>query len=54
MTDRSYLARMADVGSHGAWKHPVKRREKAGSIGPLFICLIGFLVAVFGIAIITG
>lgn len=54
MTDRSHLARMADDGPRGAWKHPVKKRETPGSIGPLFIALITFLIATFGIAIITG
>lgn len=54
MTDRSHLARMADDGSRGAWKHPVKKRDRLGSIVPLFIAMIAFLIATFGIAIITG
>lgn len=54
MTDRSHLARMADAGSRSTWKHPVKKRETPGSIGPLFIALIAFLIATFGIAIITS
>lgn len=55
MKDRSQISRTEDpTCSDGPWKHAPAKRAQTRSIGPVFVCLIGVLVAVFGITIITG
>lgn len=55
MKDRSQISRTEDPTSGaGPWKHAPIKRAQPRSIGPLCVCMIGVLVAVFGITIITG
>lgn len=55
MKDCSQISRTEDpTCSAGPWKHAPIKRAQPRSIGPLCVCLIGVLVAVFGITIITG
>lgn len=55
MKDCSHFARMVDpTHSSGSWKHAPIKRAQTRSIGPVFVCLIGVIVAVFGLTLISG
>lgn len=40
--------------SSGSWKHAPIKRAQPRLIGPVFVCLIGVIVAVFGLTLIAG
>lgn len=55
MKDRVTFTRMEDqTYGAGPWKHAPAKRAQTRSIGPVFVCLIGVIVAVFGLTLISG